>query len=426
MAHHLTDHSYARLSQRLNRFPQPAPPSELLFQILRILFSEREAGLVANLPIRPFSAKRAARIWKMPPAEAQKVLDGLADKALLVDIERNGTTVYVLPPPMAGFFEFSMMRVRDDVDQHALAELYYQYINVQEDFIMALFSGGSTQLGRVLVHEQALPDDPTLHVLDYERATEVIRTATCRAITLCYCRHKMQHLGKACSAPLDICMTFNTAAQALARHGIAREVGVDECLDQLQRAYDNDLVQFGENVREGMNFICNCCKCCCEAMIAARRVAFLRPVHTTNFLPAVDNETCTACGVCAELCPVEAVSLKPCAESESWVGTIARVDESLCLGCGLCVRRCPSKAIHLVSRAERVITPLNSAHRVVLMAVERNKLQELLVDRNVLWSHRALAAVLGALLRLPPAKRFLAQSQVRSRFLEAALRNANV
>jgi hypothetical protein len=40
----------------------------------------------------------------------------------------------------------------------------------------------------------------------------------------------------------------------------------------------------------------------------------------------------------------------------------------------------------------------------------------------VLWSHRALAAVLGAVLKLPPAKRLLATEQVRSRHLEALVR----
>ena len=40
------------------------------------------------------------------------------------DIEQQGEINYVLPPPMAGFFEFSMMRVRRDVDQKALSELF--------------------------------------------------------------------------------------------------------------------------------------------------------------------------------------------------------------------------------------------------------------------------------------------------------------
>jgi hypothetical protein len=64
-----------------NRFPQ-APPSELLYRILEILFSPREAELVARLPIKPFSLAAAARAWKVSPSEARKTLDGLASRAI--------------------------------------------------------------------------------------------------------------------------------------------------------------------------------------------------------------------------------------------------------------------------------------------------------------------------------------------------------
>ena len=52
------------------------------------------------------------------------------------------------------------------------------------------------------------------------------------------------------------------------------------------------------------------------------------------------------------------------------------------------------------------------------MALERGKLQNLIFDNRVLWSHRALAAVLGAILKLPPLKQALARQQVKSRYLE--------
>ncbi len=54
---------------------------------------------------------------------AEGVLEELAGRAILVDVERRGESVYALPPPMAGFFEFSMMRLRGDVDQRVLGEL---------------------------------------------------------------------------------------------------------------------------------------------------------------------------------------------------------------------------------------------------------------------------------------------------------------
>ena len=65
-----------------------------------------------------------------------------------------------------------------------------------------------------------------------------------------------------------------------------------------------------------------------------------------------------------------------------------------------------------------MLTPLNTAHRTVLMAIERGLLPELIFDNRALYSHRALAVILGVILRLPPAKQALASRQMRSRYLE--------
>jgi len=418
MSHLTLKSGYSELVDRLNRFPQGAPPSATLYQILKILFSEQEAGLVARLPIKPFTAAQASRILKMSLTETQKSLDALASRAILVDTERDGLTTYTLPPPMAGFFEFSMMRLRGDIDQKVLGELFYQYLNVEEEFIRNLFVRGETQLGRVYVHEPVLSNENALHVLDYERASQVIRTASVRGVGLCYCRHKMMHMGRACDAPMDICMTFNGSAESLTRHGYARAVDVSEGLDLLQQAYDRNLVQIGENVREGVNFICNCCGCCCEAMIAARKFGMLNPVHTSNFLPVIDEITCNGCGKCVNACPVEAMTLVSTNDPHHPKMKKAKVDEEVCLGCGVCVRTCGHASMSLRSRPQRVITPLNSVHRVVMMAVERGDLQDLIFDNRVLWNHRALAAVFGVLLNLPPLQQALSSQQVKSRYLE--------
>ncbi|MBC2709438.1 MAG: 4Fe-4S dicluster domain-containing protein [Desulfosarcina sp.] len=394
MAHIVSQSAYNRLTDRLNRFPQGAPPSELLTKILMVLFDRRDAELVSLLPVRPFTVKRAAGVWHMPESKTRKILDQLAEKALLVDFEVNEEMHYVLPPPMAGFFEFSMMRIREDIDQKLLAELFYQYLNVEEDFARSLFTEGQTQLGRAFVHEPVLSEENALHVLDYERASEVIKSASHRGISMCYCRHKMMHMDRACAAPMDICMTFNTAAESLIRHGHARAVDVPEGMELLAKARENNLVQFGENVRQGVNFICNCCGCCCEA--------------------------CNGCGKCVALCPVEAMTLVSANDPQHPKRKVARVDESRCLGCGVCLRACTkTESLSLEHRPKRVLTPLNATHRAVVMAVERGKLQHLIFDNHVLWHHRALAAVLGAILRLPPVARAMATDQVKSRYLEA-------
>jgi ferredoxin len=217
---------------------------------------------------------------------------------------------------------------------------------------------------------------------------------------------------------MEICMTFNGTAQSLTKHGYARLVDVNEGLDLLQQAYEKNLVQFGENARERVNFICNCCGCCCEAMIAARKFGILNPVHTSNFLPVVAEETCNGCGKCVNVCPVEAMTLVSTNDPQHPKMKKAKVGEDICLGCGVCVRICEYNSLRLRSHPKQVITPLNSVHRTVMMAIERGYFQNLLFDNHVLWNHRALAAVLGVVLRLPPFKQVLASQQVKSRYME--------
>ena len=76
----------------------------------------------------------------------------------------------------------------------------------------------------------------------------------------------------------------------------------------------------------------------------------------------------------------------------------------------------------LETRKERVITPVNSVHRVVTMAIERGKLQNLIFDKQIMFSHRAMAAVLGVILKLPPLKQALASHQFKSRYLVSLIR----
>jgi len=52
----------------------------------------------------------------------------------------------------------------------------------------------------------------------------------------------------------------------------------------------------------------------------------------------VDSEKCTGCGVCVDVCPLEAISLND---------GMAVIDEDTCTDCSLCVNECPNDAISL-------------------------------------------------------------------------------
>jgi len=414
MGHNTSRKGYDKLVERLNKFPLGAPPSDTLYQILNVMFSKEEAELVALLPIKPFTAKVAAKAWKKSIEESETILNELASRALLIDVNVNGNATYALPPPMAGFFEFSLMRVGGKLDQKVLSELFYQYINVEDDFVKELFNM-PTPLGRAFVQEETI-EDKNLYVLDYERATEVIKTASAIGVGTCYCRHKKEHAEEACDAPQEICMTFNNTASSLIKHGYAKEITEEECLELLDVAKSHNLVQFGENVQNNVAFICNCCSCCCEALVGARRVGTGQSINTSNYIANVMEEKCIGCGKCITVCPMEALALvskNDIVKSKK----IAKLTAENCIGCGVCVGVCKPEAIKMDERGKRVFTPVDITHRVVLEAIEKGKLQHLIFDNQAHFNHRVLAAILGVILKLPPVKQILASEQVKSKYL---------
>ena len=414
--------AYKNLEDRINWFTQGAPASPVLYQILQVLYTEQEARAVSRLPVRPFTIKRAALAWNTSEAKAEKMLDRLCEKALLVDSDHHGVRKFVMPPPMAGFIEFALMRIRGDIDQKYLSELYYQYMNVEEEFVKDLFFATETKLGRVYVQEPALElsSDDSIHILDYERAGHIVEDAEYVGIGMCYCRHKAMHAGHPCEidAPMDVCMTFGNVARSLAEHGgHTRLVSKEEAMDVLALSYEHNLVQIGENVQESPAFICNCCGCCCEALQASRRFAPMVPVATTNYLPHINEEKCIGCGKCAKVCPILTIELKQKREGRG----VAEINTDICLGCGVCVRNCPEKAIELKRREAQIITPVNSTARFVAQAIEKGTLQNLIFDNQAFASHRAMAGVFGAILKLPPVKQAMASKQFKSIYLNQLL-----
>ena len=408
---HQTSKSYQKLQERLNRHAQGAPESSTLFRILELLFTEEEAELVSRLPFRFFTVQEAAARFGGEVEATAAMLDELADKGILLDLLQAGKRFYVLAPTMAGFFEFSLMRLDGRFNKKVLAELFHQYINQEEDFVRQIF-GLQLPIDRVFVQEEVLSDRDAAVILDYERATQVVASASAISVGICYCRHKMQHVGKACKAPEEVCLTFNNSAESLIRHGIAREISKGEALAILARCVKRGLVQIGDNVKENVSWICNCCGCCCEAILAYKRLGYTASIHSSYVVAHADGE-CTACGNCALRCPVEAIA--PRGEHDTQV----HLNLERCFGCGVCVRACKTSSLTLRRRSETNYVPVDSFERVVVNAIESGKVQNYLFDNEALWTHTALRRLLGVLLALPPVKQAMANRQLQSRFIRA-------
>jgi Pyruvate/2-oxoacid:ferredoxin oxidoreductase delta subunit len=419
MAHLTGRTGYKNLVDRYNKFPQGAPESESLYHILQVMFTEKEASMVSLLPIKPFSVKDAAKIWKVSEKEAFKILEELASKALLLDMNDKKEQKYVVPPPMIGFFEFALMRTGGCYDQKLLSELFHQYLENEEDFMRKLL-GLKTPIGRILVNEETVKEEDHAYVLDYERATKIIEKAESVGVSRCYCRHKAEHLGEECDAPQEVCLSINNLSHSLTKHGYARLISKEEAFEILETSYDHNLVQFAENVQDDVGFICNCCACCCMALKGAKKMGVPQAIASSNFI-ATMSDACVSCQQCIKVCPVG------CFTTEEVEGKKKVVfDDTLCLGCGVCQRVCKLDAIEMVKRDKRLFTPVNTVHKLVLEAIETDTLHNLIFDNQAMASHRFMAAFTGAFLKLPPVKQLLVSETFQSKYLLKLIEQVNV
>src|SRR5512139_2477223 len=121
--------------------------------------------------------------------------------------------------------ELTFMRRRADLPMAELARLMSDYLRENgRNGQAGEFFGSRTPLTRALVYEDRIP--VSSQITPYEDARRIIRDANYRAVTICYCRHKKEHLGQACrkGAPVDgICMVLGEGARLLVRRGFAEE-----------------------------------------------------------------------------------------------------------------------------------------------------------------------------------------------------------
>ncbi len=75
-------------------------------------------------------------------------------------------------------------------------------------------------------------------------------------------------------------------------------------------------------------------------------------IHIENGVAVVDKEKCTACGMCAAVCPKKLISMIPydakqvvaCSSTEKGPVTMKACQVG-CIGCGICVKNCPVDAV---------------------------------------------------------------------------------
>jgi electron transport complex protein RnfB len=93
--------------------------------------------------------------------------------------------------------------------------------------------------------------------------------------------------------------------------------------------------------------------CQVEAVVDASgiRVKKIDPLQMPK--ARVEEELCSACEYCVDICPFGCISMKPRTDPSAFFKT-AVIDENLCMGCRLCEKVCAKESIRIGRSAELV------------------------------------------------------------------------
>ena len=350
---------YEELRSVLDSHPTTAPESPKILEILGILFTPEEASLAAKMSYKPWPVEKIAKTAAVTEAEAQKLLESMANKGILFSKTKEGKKLYGLVPLIPGIFAFPFMKIKTVTSpmEKRLAELWEEY---HHEALGASFSGNPTPLMRVIAVDKAIPAENRVH--PYEEVKYFISNAAFIALADCACRISV---GK-CDKPKDVCLIFDGAGEFLVERGFARQITKEEGMDVLDRSEKAGLVHTSNNSADRAGMICNCCPCCCTVLRGRTQVKHPHAFETSRFEARIINDECTGCGVCAEeRCPVNAIEI---------VDDLAVVNVEECIGCGLCVTGCPVDAIELVERKSIPAIPATTVEMALKIVQEKGRM----------------------------------------------------
>jgi len=355
----VAENIYENLIDRLNQYPAGAPKTERFIELLQTLFTEEEAKMGADMPIFPTPISSIAESVGIDEAKVKPVLETMANKGLVYHRVQDGQDCYSLFPLVPGIFELQFMKGEVSEKTKKLAGLFDEmwYSGWADD----LFAS-KTQMARVVVMEKEIPSG--VEVFPYEKASKFIEQAEYLSLSVCYCRHEKDLLGKSCGRSKDVCIQFGPFAKYVVERDFGRKITKEEAYKILDKAEEEGLVHLSDNSQKRINFICNCCGCCCGILGGITRLHKPQAVATSHFVLDIDTDTCSACEACVDRCYFGALTVNETAE----------VDAEKCLGCGLCNMVCPTESLSMIRRDEIAEPKRNFRELMTAIMQEKGKL----------------------------------------------------
>ena len=324
------------------------PETKDLEPLIRARYTPEEATLLTGIPFRATSLEELAEAKGMEPAELGARLDVLAEKGVVYRRVWSGQVRYRLNDMLFVFMRSSFWPGGTDAATQTLASLanryYYEFIEQWDDI--------ERKGLRTVPINKTIEDRRS--VLTYDDVSKIVDEREYWAVTHCACRHRKNADpgSPTCQHETEVCLHFDGLGRYIVTSGLGREITREETHEILRRAADAGLVHSADNWREGVQTICNCCKCCCMWFEAFHVLHHSKSVSPSSYRVRVDSAACRRCGECVKRCPMDALHLDAPPEATNAMGEAPALTRNLCIGCGVCVHKCPAGALVLVPRDE--------------------------------------------------------------------------
>lgn len=328
------------------------------FNFFKVLFEDDEEQVEAYLSM-PRGVEFTAAAWAdktgRDESECLEMLEDFANRGLLWRARRSGVPYFHQIAVAHGIYEYNLDHFYDDGWMGAFGQVF------TADYTEGYVNAGTAFYYAIPCDESVVTDEKVLILDDYK---EIVARNPIIGVSPCQCRlaamvaagEPMPEIGSeelksfyspVCDHPLETCLSFGEEASYYIEKGIARQVTQEEALSILERSVEEGMILQSAFTKDS-EIICSCHSDCC-GILGTYQAIGVEGCETascfrnnSNYVLNYDEDTCIKCGMCAQRCPMFAITM----DEESGLPVV----DARCMRCGQCGVVCPAGARTLAAK----------------------------------------------------------------------------
>ena len=339
---------YLRLAEHLRDLIMGYPYNEALTDLLKETYSPVEAQVALAIPnnlapLEVVDLETIAARCDLLRSTVAEALQSLSDRNMLYTrTTATGQTGYALLQVGYGIPQTFFWAGQTDERAHRMAKLVLKYFSVPTT--RKVYGDTPTKSFKYTPANVSINVEMQ-GVMPNEQMGPLVEASTKIAVAHCPCRMSAKILGRTdCHHSLEVCIKYDEMAEFVIAKGLARQISKDETFKILADSEKEGLVHMVDNAQGQVKHTCNCCgHYCWNVGILRRRKIPRDMLMAVYFIRDTQLDECIGCGACAEICPVDAVTM---------IDERPVVDANWCIGCGVCAVSCPADVISIKRRIE--------------------------------------------------------------------------